>query len=94
MTANQFEQWKLLAGGSPMSTDVKYKDKQFVEDCVLYTASNYPIEMYIDVPHASETVRARTTQFDFYASTDYIPLTPFVIEAHWNRYKTDDTDSD
>lgn len=34
MTDNQFEQWKLLAGGSPMATDVKYRERVEIRDCV------------------------------------------------------------
>lgn len=65
LTDNQFEQWKLLAGGAAMSTDVKYKDKHDVINCVLYTCSNYPIEMFCQVPDAAEAIRTRTVQFTF-----------------------------
>lgn len=87
MTVNQFEQWKLLAGGSPMSTDVKHRDKQDVEHCVLYTSSNYPIEMYVDAPDARKAVETRTIQYNF---NKHLPekfmLNTFTWEALWSKY--------
>lgn len=35
LTENQFEQWKLLASGMSMSTDVKYKDICDVNKCII-----------------------------------------------------------
>lgn len=65
LTENQFEQWKLLASGQPMATDVKYKNRAAVQNCRLYTASNYNIDMYVNMPEASEAIRTRTHEFRF-----------------------------
>lgn len=53
LTENQFEQWKLLASGQPMATDVKYKIRTPLTNCRLYTASNYNIDMYVNMPEAA-----------------------------------------
>lgn len=47
-----------------MSTDVKYKDRCDVKDVVLFTCSNYPIEMYCNVPLAQDAVNSRTIRYE------------------------------
>jgi hypothetical protein len=65
LTDNQFEQWKLLASSSPMATDVKYKEAHDVENCRLYTASNYPLSMYVTVPEGNRAIESRTITYHF-----------------------------
>lgn len=87
LTDNQFEQWKLLAGGQPMSTDIKYKSRHDIKDCVLYTASNYPITMYTSVMEADEAVNTRTIQFNFYKHLpERFKLNAFIWEHFWKEY--------
>lgn len=87
LTDNQFEQWKLLASGAPMSTDVKYKDRNDVENCVLYTCSNFAIETYCNVPCAQQAVAERTHQFNLYNKcTEYFRIAPQVWEQLWREY--------
>jgi len=89
LTENQFEQWKLLAGGTPMATDVKYKEKHDIEDCVLYTCSNYPIEMYVNVPEARRAIESRTIEYKFHnVIENKFTLNTFVWDECWKRYKT------
>jgi hypothetical protein len=87
LTDNQFEQWKLLAGRSPMSTDVKYREKHYVKDCTLYTASNYPIDMYCTVPDSKQAIQSRTTEFVFLKTlNERFDVTPFAWEEFWKKY--------
>ncbi|KPJ17523.1 hypothetical protein RR48_01857 [Papilio machaon] len=88
LTDNQFEQWKLLAARQPMSTDVKYKTRQDVKNCILYTASNYPICTYITTSDAKEAVDTRTITFYFSCPTKYFKLNPFIWEGFWSIYGT------
>lgn len=84
LTNNQFEQWKQLAGKTDCNTDVKYKDRHIIKDCILYTAANFPIEMYVNVPEASEAVRTRTIMYRFYAKCDdRFLMTAFDWEYVW-----------
>lgn len=87
LTENQFEQWKLLASGMPMSTDVKYKDRCDVQKCVLYTCSNYPIEMYCKVPMAKAAIDDRTFTFEFKKAVNgYLAIPPHTWEKLWNEH--------
>lgn len=87
LTDNQFEQWKLLASGLPMSTDVKYKDRCDVKGVVLYTCSNYPIEMYCNVPMANEAVNSRTIKFELKQKCPwFIKIAPHSWEKCWGEY--------
>lgn len=87
LTDNQFEQWKLLASGLPMSTDVKYKDRCDVRDVVLYTCSNYPIEMYCNVPMAQEAVKSRTLIYELKTRCPwYLKISPHIWEKCWNEH--------
>lgn len=87
LTENQFEQWKLLASGMPMSTDVKYKDRCDVNACVVYTCSNYPIEMYCKVPMAKKAVAERTIEFHFNTIIkEHFKISPHVWETLWEKY--------
>lgn len=85
ITDNQFEQWKLLAARQPMSTDVKYKSRHNVTDCVLYTA-NYPIGTYVTVPEANAAIDTRTIQYNFMHPTTYIKITAFTWEKFWDKH--------
>lgn len=86
LTDNQFEQWKLLAARQPMSTDVKYKTRQDIKNCILYTASNYPICAYVSTTDAKEAVETRTITFYFTGPTKYFKLNPFIWETFWKIY--------
>lgn len=90
LTDNQFEQWKLLAGKQPMSTDVKYKNRHNITNCILYTASNYPIDTYISVGEAREAIETRTITFMFTAPTEHFKLNPFIWTEFWKKYKATD----
>lgn len=89
LTDNQFEQWKLLAAGSPMSTDIKYKDRHDIADCVLYTASNYPIAAYLGIMECQEAITTRTIQFNFMNPTEHFKMNAFIWEAFWDKYAID-----
>lgn len=79
LTDKQFEQWKLLASGLPMSTGVKYKDRCDVRDVVLYTCSNYPIEMYCNVLMAQEAVKSRTITYELKSQCPwYLKISPHL----------------
>lgn len=87
VTDNQFEQWKLLAAGSPMCTDVKYKERHNIENCVLYTSANHNIGTYIQAPEAHKAIETRTIQFNFVKSlNNYTPFSAFVWEKLWQNY--------
>lgn len=87
LTDNQFEQWKLLASGLPMSTDVKYKDRCDVKNVVLYTCSNYPIEMYCNAPMAREAVATRTVKYELKVQCPwFFKLSPHVWEKCWAEF--------
>ncbi|CAG4951060.1 unnamed protein product [Parnassius apollo] len=87
LTENQFEQWKLLASGLPMSTDVKYKDRCDIEKCILYTCSNYPIDMYCKVPMARKAIEERTITYEFKVQLkEYIKIPPHAWEKLWSVY--------
>lgn len=91
LTENQFEQWKLLAAGQPMATDIKYKNRTAVENCRLYTASNYPIELYVAVPEAYQAIKTRTYTFRFdYPLEEYTPFSAFTWEKYWEQFAIDD----
>lgn len=88
MTDNQFEQWKLLAAGQPMCTDVKYKERHNVENCVLYTSANHKIGTYLQVSEAEKAIDTRTIQFDFWKPVEqYITLSAFTWERLWKEYQ-------
>lgn len=90
LTDNQFEQWKMLACGLPMSTDVKYKERCDITECRLYTCSNYPIEMYCNVPMAKEAVNSRTIKYELHKRCPwYIKISPHVWEQCWQEYGLD-----
>lgn len=87
LTENQFEQWKLLASGMPTSTDIKYKDRCDVKNCVLYTCSNYDIATYCSVPMAKEAVNDRTITFSFTTRINsFVKIAPHVWERLWKQY--------
>lgn len=86
LTDNQFEQWKLLAARTPMPTDVKYKAKQMITNCILYTASNYPICMYLTTAEANDAVETRTITYYFHKHTNHFKINPFIWEALWIVY--------
>lgn len=87
LTENQFEQWKLLASRMPMSTDVKYKDRCNISGCILYTCSNYPIEIYCKVPMAKTAIDERTIQYDFRIKVKkYVIIPPQAWERLWQKY--------
>lgn len=87
LTDNQFEQWKLLAAGTPMATDVKYKERHDIKNCVLYTCANFEIGMYVDVPEKDRAIDSRTTTFNFNTTVDeHLRLNPFVWEYVWRNY--------
>lgn len=87
LTDNQFEQWKLLAGGSKMDTDIKYKDRLMIVDCRLYTASNHQLGLYVQTEGANKAIKERTTQFDFFKPVkDYFFCSVFVWEKLWKTY--------
>jgi len=89
LTENQFEQWKLLAGGSPMSTDVKFKEKHDIDNCVLYTSSNYPIDMYVSAPDSSKAIETRTITYRFnHIIENKFNFNTFGWEACWQKYVT------
>ncbi|KAL4710087.1 hypothetical protein ACJJTC_016489 [Scirpophaga incertulas] len=94
LTDNHFEQWKQLAGGQKMNTDIKYEDRQEVTDCVLYTASNYPINAYLTVPESMEAIAQRTVQFNFYVACEYFYLNAFIWEEFWKQYRYLPVDDD
>lgn len=84
LTENQFEQWKLLAAGTPMPTDVKYKNRHNVSDCVLYTASNYRIGQYIMVGDVEDAIATRTIEFRFnHIPAEYFKISPWTWEKFW-----------
>lgn len=90
LTENQFEQWKLLAARTPMATDVKYKSRHSITNCKLYTASNYPIELYVSVPEAKEAIDTRTIEFVFndkISHSDYFFVTALAWEKFWQKYE-------
>lgn len=90
LTENQFEQWKLLASGMAMSTDVKYKDRCDIQRCVLYTCSNYPIEIYCKVPMAKEAIDERTIKFNFMQPlSQWMMIPPHTWERLWRENKYD-----
>lgn len=85
LTDNQFEQWKLLASGSPMATDIKYRERHNITNCRLYTCSNYPINMYTMVPESANAIETRTTTFVFTkVIRDYIKLSSFTWQYMWD----------
>lgn len=87
LTDNQFEQWKLLAAGSPMATDVKYKERHNVTNCVLYTCANHNIGQYIQLSDAHKAIEARTIQYNFVKILNtYTWFSVFVWESLWRRY--------
>lgn len=91
LTENQFEQWKLLAAGQPMCTDIKYKQRHNITDCVLYTASNYAISAYVQVPDAEEAIETRTHTFKFNNTpVDYFHISPWTWEKFWDTYYKDE----
>lgn len=92
LTDNQFEQWKLLAAGLPMSTDVKYKNRHDIENCVLYTASNYQIGDYLTTMEFRDAITERTIQYDFMKKTDWIHMNAFVWEEFWKKYNYNELD--
>lgn len=87
LTNNQFEQWKLLAANADMNTDVKYKERHIISNCILYTCANFPIEMYVNVPEASEAVATRTTTYRFF-NKDFkrFLLTTWDWEYFWKQF--------
>lgn len=88
LTDNQFEQWKLLAAGSPMCTDVKYKERHNIENCVLYTSANHAIGTYIQSAEAHKAIDTRTIQYNFIKNVSkYTPFSAFVWEKLWSGYK-------
>lgn len=94
LTENQFKQWKLLAAGQPMATDVKYKNRTAVTNCRLYTASNYPIELYVNVPDAKQAIETRTYTFRFDHPTDeYTNISAYSWEEFWKRYAINDEEN-
>lgn len=86
LTDNQYEQWKLLAGRQTMNTDVKYKNQHLIDNCVLYTASNYEIGTYIQAQSTNEAIRERTIKYTFLHKQMYYELNPFIWEKYWERY--------
>lgn len=87
LTDNQFEQWKLLAAGSPMCTDVKYKERHNIENCVLYTCANHSIATYVQVPEAYKAIDTRTIQYNFTKQiNEYTTTSVFVWERLWEMY--------
>ncbi|KAI8437472.1 hypothetical protein MSG28_011794 [Choristoneura fumiferana] len=86
LTDNQFEQWKLLAGGSKMDTDIKYKDRLMVVDCRLYTASNHQLGLYVQTEGAAKAIAERTTQFDFFKPDEAVDL-PLCINGEMLMFK-------
>lgn len=94
LTDNQFEQWKLLAGRQPMSTDIKYKDRHDITNCILYTASNYPINAYLTIGDTYAAIESRTLQFNFYQPTDHFKLNAFIWEAFWKKYPLEVSEED
>lgn len=87
LTDNHFEQWKLLAAGSPMCTDVKYKERHNVENCVLYTCANHCIGQYVQVPEAYKAIDTRTIQYNFNKQiNEYTMTSVFVWERLWQQY--------
>ncbi|CAG5047376.1 unnamed protein product [Parnassius apollo] len=85
LTDNQFEQWKLLAGGQTMNTEVKYKNQLLIENCVLYTASNYEIGTYLQCGNTHDAIAERTIQYNFYHKTEFIKLNAFIWEKFWEK---------
>jgi hypothetical protein len=84
LTDNQFEQWKLLASNSPMPTDVKYKESHDVHNCRLYTASNYPLGMFVCVPEAEGAIQSRTITYNFtYIIKKHMKITPGAWLSFW-----------
>lgn len=93
LTENQFEQWKLLAAGSPMCTDVKYKNRHNVENCVLYTASNYSIGQYLMIPDVDDAIKTRTIEFRFnHLPVTYFKISPWTWERFWEKELDNDLD--
>lgn len=89
LTDTQFEQWKLLAAGQPMATDVKYKNRHTIHNCRLYTASNYPIEMYANAPEATEAIQTRTFTFRFLRhQKEYFFCNAFAWLEFWKKHRT------
>lgn len=94
LTENQFEQWKLLAAGQPMAIDIKYKNRTAITNCRLYTASNYPVELYVNVPVAREAIESRTFTYRFkYVNVEYITLSAFTWEEFWKETAFDENTS-
>jgi hypothetical protein len=86
LTDNQFEQWKLLASNSPMSTDVKYKESHDVHECRLYTASNYPLGMFVCVPEADVAIQSRTITYHFkHVIQKHVKIMPSAWLSFWVR---------
>lgn len=86
LTDNQFEQWKLLAARQPMSTDVKYKSRHDITNCILYTASNYPIDTYVTVGEARDAIETRTITYMFTCPTRHFKINPFIWEEFWTKH--------
>lgn len=84
VTETLFEVWKLLAAGQTFTSDVKYHDKCEISNCVLYTASNYDIELYCKVPSVKEAIDTRTYTFNvFQPWIEYFNVAPHTWEMFW-----------
>lgn len=84
VTDNHFEQWKLIASGQSCTTDVKYQEKCDISNCVLYTASNYDINMFCTVPHSKEAIEERTFTFEIqFPCKTHFTLSPNVWQIFW-----------
>lgn len=70
-----------------MSTDVKYKESHDVENCRLYTASNYYLGMYVSVPDSDRAIYSRTITYNFrHIINKYIKITPSAWLLFWNQH--------
>lgn len=87
VTNHLFETWKLLAAGQTFTSDVKYHEKCEVSNCVLYTASNYEIDLFCTVPSARDAIDARTHTFDIsQPCNEYFNIAPHSWEMFWNMH--------
>lgn len=89
LTESHFEQWKLIAGGLPCSTDVKYHEKSDIVNCTMYTSSNYEIGAYCKVQDCSSAIQERTFTFNIYSvCKEFFQPSPHVWEMFWEKYAT------
>lgn len=78
-----------------MCTNIKYKNRHDIENCVLYTASNYPINTYLQVYEAEQAITTRTHEFKFhFVPADYFLITLWTWEKLCATYTYENDDDE